>query len=84
MNVQIHVKGPYEARTMAGTKSYWDVFLFNIDNGTKFDLVPWNERCSLSKQEALHMANEMQTVTGFPICKFKIEKKTTYITTQEY
>lgn len=77
MTVFIRVLGPYTARTHVGTKTFWNVEIFNPDQCDAVDLVPQNESSSLTHNEARAIASHAARVTGLPVREFKVVAKTT-------
>ena len=75
MTVFIRVLGPYTARTHVGTKTFWNVEIFNTDRCDAVDLVPQNERSSLTHGEACAIARHAALVTGLPVREFKVVVK---------
>ena len=49
MSAEIHVTGPHLRRSHVGTISYWKVVIVNDEVEETLDLVPWNERGSLTR-----------------------------------
>ena len=74
--VFIRITGPHVARGHCGPRKYWDVGIHNAHTGKTLDLVPWNERCSLSEREAAAIAAEASEVTGFQVQSYRVETET--------
>ena len=74
--VFIRITGPHTVRGHCGDRQYWDVGIHNAGTGKTLDLVPWNERCSLSEREAAAIAAEASDVTGFQVQSYRVETET--------
>lgn len=72
----IRITGPHSARGHGGKREYWDVGIYNAGTGKTFDLVPWNEGCSLSERQAAAIAAEASEVTGFQVQGYRVETVT--------
>lgn len=72
----IRITGPHTARGHCGNRQHWDVGIYNASTGKTLDLVPWNERCSLSEREAAAIAAEASEVTGFQVQGYRVEAET--------
>lgn len=72
----IRITGPHTARGYCGDRQYWDVGIYNASTGKTLDLVPWNERCSLSERQAAEIAAEASEVTGFQVKGYRVETVT--------
>lgn len=72
----IRITGPHVRSGYCGDREYWDVGIYNAGTGKTLDLVPWNERGSLSERQAAVIAAEASEITGFQVQGYRVETVT--------
>ena len=72
----IQITGPHTCRGLCGDRRYWNVGILNPASGKYLDLVPWNERGSLTLSQAQQIAQEASEVTGFSVQGYRLETVT--------